>query len=132
MPGKPFKAADMLGELRGGQDRAGTGTRDRGTVTQRDAKGSASPAPLPQAGRYERSTYYVTPAQRAWTRRVAREAAPEDGSISASDVVRLALDIVAALDPADLRRRLVDRAWEEAEGAFPFRANRGLPRRQGD
>jgi hypothetical protein len=130
MPGKSFKAADMLGELRGGQGR--TGTRDRGQQDPEVASRGPTPAPLPQGNRYERSTYYVTPAQRAWTRRVAREAAPEDGSISASDVVRLALDMVADLDPADLRRRLVERAWEEAEGAFPFRANRGLPPRESD
>jgi len=122
--GKGFNAADMLAGGRRRAEHSGTETSERlGTVTS-----SPPVAPTPPAeSRYRRTTYYVTPEQARWARTAAQDAAG-DGSISASDVARLALDLARELDPSELRRRLVDRAWSEAE-SFPGRTHRGMPPR---
>jgi hypothetical protein len=121
MAGKGFTAGDMLSGGRRRTEHLEPVTSERlGTVTP-------SPAPTLAATRYRRTTYYVTPEQARWARSVAQDVA-DDGSVSASDVARLALDLARELDPAELRRRLVDRAWAEAE-SFPGRTHRGMPPR---
>ena len=126
MAGKPFDATRMLSEGRRRTEHAGTETPERlGTVTPSPV---AAPA-VPAESRYRRTTYYVTPEQARWARAAALDA-DGDGSISASDVARLALDLARELDPSELRRRLVKRAWKEAEGAFPGRTHRGMPARE--
>jgi hypothetical protein len=123
MPGKGFTAGDMLSGGRRRTERPDVEAPKRlGTVTP-------SPAPTPAEGRYRRTTYYLRPDQVRWARQVAQDVA-DDGSVSASDVVRLALDALRslALDPVELRRRLVERAWADAE-SFPGRTHRGMPAR---
>lgn len=123
MPGKGFTAGDMLSGGRRRTEHSGAETPERlGTVTP-----SPLAVPALAESRYRRTTYYVTPEQARWAR-AAAQAAADDGSISASDVARLALDLARELDPAELRRRLVDRAWTDAE-AFPGRTHRGMPPR---
>jgi hypothetical protein len=123
MPGKGFTAGDMLSGGRRRTEHLEPETSKRlGTVT------SSPPAvATPAESRYRRTTYYVTPEQARWARAAALDAA-NDGSISASDVARLALDLARELDPSELHRRLVERAWTEAE-AFPGRTHRGMPPR---
>jgi hypothetical protein len=83
------------------------------------------PAPAPPRERYGRATYYLRPDQIAWAKNAAKEIAG-DGSVSASDIARVALDLAAALPAAELRRRVIERA--EIEGlTFPGRHNRGMP-----
>lgn len=124
MPGKGFTAGDMLSDGRRRTEHSGAETSERlGTVTPSALAVPAAPA----ESRYRRTTYYVTPDQARWAREAAHGAAG-DGSISASDVARLALDLARELDPSELRRRLVERAWTDAE-AFPGRTHRGMPPR---
>jgi hypothetical protein len=123
VPGKGFTAGDMLSGGRRRTERHDVSGPERlGTVTP-----SPTPAPAAGTGRYRRTTYYVRDDQARWARSVALELA-DDGSISASDVARLGLDLARELDPVELRRRLVDRAWAEAE-SFPGRTHRGMPAR---
>jgi len=104
MAGKGFTAGDMLSGGRRRTEHLEPVTSERlGTVT------SSEPVATPAASRYRRTTYYVTPEQARWARSVAKDVA-DDGSVSASDVARLAFDLARELDPEELRRRLVDRA----------------------
>jgi hypothetical protein len=83
------------------------------------------PAPAPHRERYGRATYYLRPDQIAWAKKAAKEIA-SDGSVSASDIARVALDLAADLPASELRRRVIERA--EVEGlTFPGRHNRGMP-----
>lgn len=74
---------------------------------------------------YARKTFYVRPDQAAWLKDVSRNL--PDG-LSASDVVRLALDELAASggSTANLAERLTKQALRDAE-QFSGRKNRGLP-----
>jgi hypothetical protein len=88
------------------------------------------PLGKPSAERYEKTSAFLTPDQRKWLRSTARRL--PDG-LSASDVVRLALDqlryaVDEGLPLADL---LIARAHRDAE-RFEGRRNRGLPHRQVD
>jgi hypothetical protein len=122
MAGKGFTAGDMLSGGRRRTEHLEPVMSERlGTVT------SSEPVAPPAGGRYRRTTYYVTPEQARWARSVAKDVA-DDGSVSASDVARLAFDLARELDPEELRRRLVDRAWADAE-SFPGRTHRGMPPR---
>jgi hypothetical protein len=125
MAGKGFTAGDMLSGGRRRTEHSEAETPERlGAVTPSPLAVPASPA----ESRYRRTTYYVTPEQARWAR-AAAQAVADDGSISASDVARLALDLARELDPAELRQRLVDRAWADSK-AFPGRTHRGMPPRE--
>jgi hypothetical protein len=119
MTPKRFDAASMMDQGR---------ARTSPTVPELlGTESSSPPVPAPPAPRpaYERVTFYVRPAQRRWARTVAR-GLDEDGSISASDLARLGLDLAAELDPAELRSRIVAQAHRDDETGYA-RANRGLP-----
>jgi Arc/MetJ-type ribon-helix-helix transcriptional regulator len=93
------------------------------------------PAPYPAAeqrtelagrGRlYRRSTVYLTGQQYAWLRSIVEAAAADGLPMSASDVVRLALDQLRE-EPRDLRARLIAHIHEEVV-SHPGRLKRGLP-----
>jgi len=127
--GKGIAAGDFLNAgLRRSDD---TGTSTREPVAANGSRGTrepvAPPAPLAVRERYGRATYYLRPDQIAWAKAAAKDIA-SDGSVSASDIARVGMDLAAALSPAELRRRVVERA--EVEGlSFPGRHNRGMPSR---
>jgi hypothetical protein len=76
---------------------------------------------------YHRTTIYLTDEQRLWLRRTAGRAQMAGLSVSASDVIRLALDRLRTQTSADeLKRELVEHVLTEAE-TYPGRAKRGLP-----
>ncbi len=74
---------------------------------------------------YERKTVFVRPDQWTWVK-TSKRAFPD--GLSASDVVRYALDELIAKDikPVELIAELTRRAHEDAEH-FGGRKNRGLP-----
>jgi hypothetical protein len=83
--------------------------------------------PSSASGSYHRTTIYITDEQRQWLGRIAAEARLDGLSLSASDVIRLALTrLQAELDDAQLRNALVEHVQAEAK-LYPGRAKRGLP-----
>ncbi len=122
MARKRFSAAEMLAR---GQQRTAPEAE-----SPPPAPAVAAPAKTPPAAeRYRRVTVFVTPEQYRWARQVALQAQLEDCALSASDVVRLALERLRASDPAALRQALVDQAWRDLQ-RYPGRAKRGMPARQ--
>lgn len=89
---------------------------------------SSELVPKPSASvRYQRATVFLRPDQRGWLKETAR-ALPVEG-LSASDVVRLALDELRRQmgeGTIDLLSTLTAQAHEEAT-TLPGRRNRGLP-----
>jgi DNA polymerase I-like protein with 3'-5' exonuclease and polymerase domains len=77
---------------------------------------------------YHKVTTSLTGEQHEWIRRVAAQAQLEGVSITAADVIRLALTrLQEQLPEADLRAELVAHVLNEVKH-YPGRANRGLPR----
>ena len=77
---------------------------------------------------YHKVTTSLTAEQHEWIRRVAAQAQLEGASITAADVIRLALTrLQEQLPERDLRAALVAHVLKEVE-RYPGRANRGLPR----
>ena len=78
---------------------------------------------------YHRTTIYVTDEQWRWLSRLAAQARLDELSLSASDVIRLAIarlqDQLSNDD--DLRTELIAHVRAEAK-QYPGRARRGLPR----
>ena len=137
---KSLSAADMLGRGRRAVD---TPAETRPVKVEDEDKddsptrrlSSESPShlvteteDLPAHERYEKTSAFLTPDQRRWLRSTVR-ALPVDG-LSASDVVRLALDQLRASveDGLPLQELLIARAHTDAE-RFSGRRNRGLPQR---
>ena len=81
----------------------------------------------PTAVTYQRVTVFLTPAQRQWLKRTAKEL--PDG-LSASDIVRLAVSRLTQdeMRGLDLVAHLTDQAHSDAV-IFSGRRNRGLPPR---
>jgi hypothetical protein len=76
---------------------------------------------------YHKVTISLTAEQHAWIRRVAAQAQLEGVSITAADVIRLALTrLQDQLAERDLRTELIAHVLKEVEH-YPGRANRGLP-----
>jgi hypothetical protein len=77
---------------------------------------------------YHRTTIYVTDEQWRWLSRLAAQARLDELSLSASDVIRLAIarlqDQLSNDD--DLRTELIAHVRAEAK-QYPGRARRGLP-----
>jgi hypothetical protein len=113
--GKGIAAGDFLSAGLRRSDDTSTSTREP----------VAAPAPAPLRERYGRATYYLRPDQIAWAKKAAREIA-SDGSVSASDIARVGLDLAADLPPSELRQRVIERAGVEGL-TFPGRHNRGMP-----
>ncbi len=127
MARKRFSAAEML--ARGQQRTAPEAESPPPAPAVAAAPAGAAPAKTPPAAeRYRRVTVFVTPEQYRWARQVALQAQLEDCALSASDVVRLALERLRASDAASLRQALVDQAWRDLQ-RYPGRAKRGMPAR---
>jgi hypothetical protein len=84
------------------------------------------PVSPPNREHYGRATYYLRPEQIAWAQEAARSIAG-NGSVSASDLARVGLDLAAALPPDELRRLVVEQAATDGL-RFPGRFNRGMPK----
>jgi hypothetical protein len=81
----------------------------------------------PAAKAYHRTTVYLTDEQRRWLRRAAAKAQLEGLSVSASDVIRLALSrLQEQVSEKQLHQDLVAHVLAEAK-QYPGRAKRGLP-----
>jgi hypothetical protein len=79
------------------------------------------------AGSYHRTTIYPTDEQWRWLSRLAAQARLDDLSLSASDVIRLAVTRLRdQLPEKELRKALIAHVRSEAE-QYPGRARRGLP-----
>jgi Arc/MetJ-type ribon-helix-helix transcriptional regulator len=79
------------------------------------------------AGSYHRTTIYLTDEQWRWLSRLAAQARLDDLSLSASDVIRLAVTRLRdQLPEKELRKALIAHVRSEAEH-YPGRARRGLP-----
>lgn len=77
---------------------------------------------------YHKVTTSLTAEQHQWIRRIAAQAQLEGVSLTAADVIRLALArLQEQLPEDDLRAELVAHVLKEVE-QYPGRANRGLPR----
>jgi hypothetical protein len=77
---------------------------------------------------YHKVTTSLTAEQHDWIRRVAAQAQLEGTSITAADVIRLALSRLQEQLPEDeLRTELVTHVLKEVEH-YPGRAKRGLPK----
>jgi hypothetical protein len=77
---------------------------------------------------YHKVTTSLTAEHHEWIRRVAAQAQLDGVSITAADVIRLALSrLQEQLPEGDLRAELVAHVLKEVEH-YPGRANRGLPR----
>lgn len=89
---------------------------------------TSAQAAVPAAGAlYRRGSVYLTDQQARWLKSVVRTAAGEDLNLSASDVMRLALDrLREELSWEDMRPALIQRAHADAQ-QYPGRAKRGLP-----
>jgi Arc/MetJ-type ribon-helix-helix transcriptional regulator len=83
----------------------------------------------PTAKAYHRTTVYLTNEQRQWLRRAAAKAQLEGLTVSASDLIRLALSrLQNQVSEKQLHHDLVAHVLAEAE-QYPGRAKRGLPTR---
>jgi hypothetical protein len=123
MARKRFSAAEMLAR---GQQRTAP---DEASPPAAPAAPPAGPAATPPTGeRYRRVTVFITPEQYRWVRQVALQAQMEECALSASDVVRLALERLRETDAASLRQALVEQAWRDLQ-RYPGRAKRGMPAR---
>jgi Arc/MetJ-type ribon-helix-helix transcriptional regulator len=81
----------------------------------------------PPAKTYHRTTVYLTDEQRQWLRRAAAKAQLEGLTVSASDVIRLALSRLQEQVPdKQLHQDLIAHVLAEAQ-QYPGRAKRGLP-----
>jgi Arc/MetJ-type ribon-helix-helix transcriptional regulator len=81
----------------------------------------------PPAKTYHRTTVYLTDEQRQWLRRAAAKAQLDGLTVSASDVIRLALSrLQEEASEKQLHQDLVTHVLAEAE-QYPGRAKRGLP-----
>jgi hypothetical protein len=79
------------------------------------------------AGSYHRTTIYLTDEQSRWLSRLAAQARLDDVPLSASDVIRLAVNRLRdQLPEKELRKALIAHVRREAE-RYPGRARRGLP-----
>ena len=80
--------------------------------------------------KYEKTSAFLTPEQRQWLKATIRGLPVEIEGLSASDVIRLAIDQLRdAVDGGlPLLELLTSRAHAEAE-RFSGRRNRGLPKR---
>ena len=77
---------------------------------------------------YHKVTTSLTAEQHEWIRRIAAQAQLEGVSITAADVIRLALTrLQKQLGEGDLRAELIEHVLKEVEH-YPGRANRGLPK----
>jgi hypothetical protein len=78
---------------------------------------------------YHRTTVYLTDEQRQWLRRAAAKAQLEGLTVSASDLIRLALSRRQdQVSEKRLHKELAAHVLAEAE-VYPGRARRGLPPR---
>jgi DNA polymerase I-like protein with 3'-5' exonuclease and polymerase domains len=76
---------------------------------------------------YHRTTVYLTDEQRQWLNRIAAQARLDGLSLSAADVVRLAIvRLRQQLSDDELRQALIEHVHTEAE-QYPGRVKRGLP-----
>jgi Arc/MetJ-type ribon-helix-helix transcriptional regulator len=76
---------------------------------------------------YHRTTVYLTEEQRRWLRGIAAQARLDDLALSASDVIRFALDRLRdGPSDSELREKLIEHVRAEA-ALYPGRAKRGLP-----
>jgi Arc/MetJ-type ribon-helix-helix transcriptional regulator len=83
----------------------------------------------PTAKTYHRTTVYLTDEQRQWLRRAAAKAQLEGLTVSASDVIRLALSrLQEQVSDKQLHQDLAAHVLAEAE-QYPGRAKHGLPAR---
>jgi hypothetical protein len=77
---------------------------------------------------YHKVTTSLTAEQHEWIRRIAAQAQLEGVSITAADVIRLALTrLQKQLGEGDLRAELIEHVLKEVE-RYPGRVNRGLPK----
>ena len=118
---KSFSAGELLSAGRARSGVSTSGHHNVQTSQRRDVEAEAPPA------RYRRVTVYLTEEQHPWARRVAATAVEDGPALSASDVVRLALERLRAAG-GNLREALIEQAWAEA-AAYPGRAKRGMPQR---
>jgi Arc/MetJ-type ribon-helix-helix transcriptional regulator len=82
----------------------------------------------PPAKTYHRTTVYLTDEQRQWLRRAAAKAQLAGLTVSASDLIRLALSrLQEQVSEKQLHQDLVAHVLTEAE-QYPGRAKRGLPK----
>jgi hypothetical protein len=86
--GKGIAAGDFLS--------AGLRRSDDTATSAREPLPAGAPAPLRE--RYGRATYYLRPDQIAWAKKAAKEIA-SDGSVSASDIARVALEAWCSMQP---------------------------------
>jgi Arc/MetJ-type ribon-helix-helix transcriptional regulator len=83
----------------------------------------------PVAKAYHRTTVYLTDEQRQWLRRAAAKAQLDGLTVSASDLIRLALSrLQDQVTEKQLHKELAAHVLAEAE-LYPGRAKRGLPTR---
>jgi Arc/MetJ-type ribon-helix-helix transcriptional regulator len=81
----------------------------------------------PAAKAYHRTTVYLTNEQRQWLRRAAAKAQLDGLTVSASDVIRLALSrLQEQVSEKQLHKDLAAHVLAEAK-QYPGRAKRGLP-----
>lgn len=80
--------------------------------------------------KYEKTSAFLTPEQRQWLKATIRGLPVEVEGLSASDVIRLAIDQLrdAVDDGLPLLELLTSRAHADAE-RFSGRRNRGLPKK---
>ena len=118
MPGKRVSVGELLNPGRARTTEGPAPTRTTGASERQDVETS----------RYKRVTVYLTDDQHRWARTAARAA--EDDSISASDVIRLAVTRLqdAQAGGLELGRELAEQAWAEV-AIYRGRAKRGLPPR---
>jgi Arc/MetJ-type ribon-helix-helix transcriptional regulator len=83
----------------------------------------------PAAKAYHRTTVYLTDEQHQWLRRAAAKAQLEGLTVSASDLIRLALTrLQGQVSEKQLHKELTAHVLAEAK-LYPGRAKRGLPSR---
>jgi len=122
MPGKRVSVTEILN-----QGRARTAGAEL-PVSAPAGSAATSERQDVETSRYKRVTVYLTDEQHRWAKQAARAA--EDDSISASDVIRLAVTRLqdAQAGGLELGRELAEQAWAEV-AIYRGRAKRGLPPR---
>ena len=118
---KSFSAGELLSAGRARSGVSASQSPDVQTSQRRDVESEAPSA------RYRRVTVYLTEEQHRWVKRVAATAVDDGSALSASDVVRLAIERLR-VGGENLREALVEQAWGEA-AVYPGRAKRGMPPR---